>query len=140
MAACRRNPAAADGPCRFLQRILGRARNIFHFVDGSRKWPLLLSADVQAFVANDQWQVVQTALDQVEVRYVGKAPDQINDEIGLAAYVRGRLHPSIRTKLVAVDRIERSPSGKFEDYVSLGRRAGDRNHRIDQRSAVHTPS
>ena len=52
-----------------LQRILGRARNVFRFVDGSRKWPLLQSSEVQTFVPNRQWQVVQTAVDRVELRY-----------------------------------------------------------------------
>ena len=102
-----------------LQSILGRARNVFRFIDGSRKWPLLLSSEIQRFVPHRQWQFVQTALDRVEFRYVPMAPDQVNDLPALTAYVREHLHPSVQTDALAVDRIERSPSGKFEDCVSL---------------------
>ena len=102
-----------------LQQILGRARNVFHFIDGSRKWPLLLSEVIQTFVPNRQWQVVQTDLDQVEVRFVPKSPDQTNDLAGLTTYVQQQLHPSIQVQTTVVERIARSASGKFEDYLSL---------------------
>jgi hypothetical protein len=38
---------------------------------------------------------------------------------GLQEYFRSVIHPSLMVKTVAVKEIARTPSGKFEDYVSL---------------------
>ena len=102
-----------------LECILGRSRNIFRFADGTSALPRLESPYVQPFVPHRQFQVVQTALDRIEYRYVPLAPDQQNDLAGLSAYVRQRLHPSLTVEAIAVDEIRRTASGKYEDYVSL---------------------
>ena len=102
-----------------LQRIFGRTRNVFRFIDGSRKWPLLMSDVIQTLVPNRQWQIIQTALDRIELRYVPKSPDQVNDLAALSAYARQQLHPSVQVQTVVVERIDRSASGKVEDYISL---------------------
>lgn len=102
-----------------FERILGRGRNIFKFEDGSRVWPVLLSREVQPYVPHRQYQVVQVAENRIEYRYVPVSPDQSIDLPGLTALARERLHPSLTVTPVAVAEIERSPSGKFEDYVSL---------------------
>ncbi len=102
-----------------LDSILGRTRAVFRFVDGTTVLPRLESVRVQPFVPHRQFQVVQTALDRIEYRYVPVSPDQTNDLAGFAAYVRQRLHPTLTVQVIAVTEIERSPSGKYEDYVSL---------------------
>jgi phenylacetate-CoA ligase len=102
-----------------LESILGRVRNIFRFVDGTTALPRLESSKVQPFVPHRQFQVVQTALDRIEYRYVPADPGQTNDLAGLTDFVRQRLHPSLTVEAIAVDEIPRSPSGKYEDYVSL---------------------
>ena len=102
-----------------LEPILGRSRNIFRFADGTSALPVLDAKEVWPFVPHRQFQVVQTALDRIEYRYVPHDPQQHNDLAGLTAFVRERLHPSLAVDLVAVDEIKRSPSGKYEDYISL---------------------
>jgi phenylacetate-CoA ligase len=102
-----------------IERLLGRARNIFRFADGTACWPILLSSEMKEFAASRQFQIVQRTHSDIEFRFVPAAPDQVNDLDRLTAYVRGRLHPSVNVTLTAVDRIERSPSGKYEDYLSL---------------------
>ncbi len=102
-----------------LESVLGRSRNVFHYSDGTSALPHLESEDVQPFVAHRQFQVVQTAVDRIEYRYVPVDADQHNDLAGLSAYVRKHLHPTMTVAAVAVDSVSRSPSGKFEDYVSL---------------------
>jgi phenylacetate-CoA ligase len=102
-----------------LDSILGRARNIFRYRDGTTALPHMESEAVQPFVPHRQFQVVQTALDRIEYRYVPISTDQTNDLAGLAAFVRRQLHPTVTVEAVAVDGIARSPSGRFEDYVSL---------------------
>jgi phenylacetate-CoA ligase len=101
-----------------LERILGRVRNMFRFADGKTVWPVLLSGEMQRFVPFRQFQVVQHTLSDIEFRYVPRSPGQATDIDGLSAYFRSRLHPSVRVTATAVDAIERSPGGKFEDYIS----------------------
>jgi phenylacetate-CoA ligase len=116
---------AAAEPCGcartlpLLECIVGRSRNIFRFADGTTALPRLESPYVQPFVPHRQFQVVQTAFDRIEYRYVPMAPHQPNDLAGLTALVRERLHPSLTVEAVAVAEIPRSPSGKYEDYVCL---------------------
>jgi phenylacetate-CoA ligase len=115
----------AERPCGcgrtlpLLECVVGRSRNLFRFADGTTALPRLETTLVQPFVPHRQFQVVQTALDRIEYRYVPVAPDQKNDLVGLSAFVRRRLHPSLTVEAIAVDDIPRSPSGKYEDYICL---------------------
>ncbi|CAN5161764.1 phenylacetate--CoA ligase family protein [soil metagenome] len=115
--------AATPCPCGrtlpLFESILGRSRHIFRFIDGTSAFPHLESGEVERFVPHRQFQVVQTALDRIEYRYVPVDPGQTNDIAGLTALVRELLHPSLTVEAVAVDAIPALPSGKREDYVSL---------------------
>lgn len=102
-----------------LDRLYGRARNIFRFVDGTSTWPVLMSRDIQGFVPNSQFQLVQLTHTQVELRYVPAAENQATDLDGLTAYLRKALHPSLSVQLCSVPVIPRSAGGKFEDFMSL---------------------
>ena len=103
-----------------LERILGRTRNIFRFVDGTSTWPVLLSREFQAFVPNRQFQVVQLTHTDIEFRYVPAADDQVNDPAGAD---RLSASPSCthrsRSALAAAAAIPRSSGGKYEDCMSL---------------------
>jgi phenylacetate-CoA ligase len=102
-----------------LECILGRSRNMFRFSDGSRVWPVLQSWIVQKFVPHRQFQVVQTAPDEIEYRYVPVDPALPIDRAGLTNYARAQLHPKVTITPVPVDSIKRPESGKIEDYISL---------------------
>jgi phenylacetate-CoA ligase len=102
-----------------LERILGRTRNFFRFVDGTSTWPVLLSRDFQAFVPNRQFQVVQLTHTHIEFRYVPVADGQANDLPGLTTYLRCKLHPSVSVTLAPASAIPRSQGGKYEDCMSL---------------------
>jgi phenylacetate-CoA ligase len=102
-----------------LNRVLGRTRNLFTLPDGSRVWPDTRAREMLRYVGFVQLQVVQTAVDEIEVRYVADGSERAPDDIGLQDYFRSVLHPSLRVRTKAVDQIPRSPSGKFEDYLSL---------------------
>lgn len=116
---------AANEPCGcgrtlpVLDRIMGRTRNVFRFADGTQVWPVLFSRDLQSFVPNHQFQVVQLTRETVEFRYVPQATDQNNDLPGLTAYLKARLHKDITVSLMPVNHIPRSAGGKFEDCMSL---------------------
>jgi phenylacetate-CoA ligase len=102
-----------------ISTIYGRARNLFRLNDGSSVWPVVRSREIGVFVPHRQYQMVQVALDRLELRYVPLAPDQTNDLAGLNDYVRKRVHPSLTVTAVAVNTIPRGSGGKYEDCVSL---------------------
>lgn len=100
-----------------MERILGRTRNVFRFPDGTSLWPSLLSQEVQPFVPHRQFQVVQTAPDHIEYRYVPLDNNTKIDLEGLTALVKSRLHPALTVTPVTVPSIEFSV--KREDYIRL---------------------
>lgn len=109
-----------------LRRIIGRERHIFTLPDGSRVWPNTLTIDMQAHLGFRQIQVVQTTRTDIEVRYVPDDTGREPDDNGLQSYFRSVLHPGLSVRSRAVERIERLPSHKFEDYVSLVQNDGPR--------------
>jgi phenylacetate-CoA ligase len=102
-----------------IERLLGRTRNIFRFADGTSCWPILLASEMKHLVPARQFQVVQRTRAEIEFRYVPVHADQVNDLTAFTAYVRRRLHPSVNVTVTAMDRIERSAGGKYEDYLSM---------------------
>lgn len=102
-----------------LARIMGRYRNSFTLRDGRAIYPLVPVARLREFISFEQFQIVQTDYDLVEVRYVPNDRSRQVDEGGLEACVRELLDPSFKVRAIAVEDIPRSASGKFEDYLSL---------------------
>ena len=88
-----REPCSCGRTLPVMQRILGRTRQIFRFIDGSRKWPVLLTPDVQSFIPHRQKQVIQVAIDRIEFRYVPQSPDQVNDVDGFRGVREGAVPP-----------------------------------------------
>jgi phenylacetate-coenzyme A ligase PaaK-like adenylate-forming protein len=101
-----------------LSRILGRYRNTFTLTDGRIIYPYVAIGRFRDFISFEQVQVVQTDYDAIEVRYV-PIDDRPADQAGLEAYLREAIDPSFRVRVVAIDEIPRSASGKFEDFLSL---------------------
>ena len=116
---------AAEGPCSCgsslprLAAILGRQRNIFTFSDGSQyspwSWRLIFRQHIEAA----QLQMVQTAPDFIELRYVPRDGADAPDDAAIEQIGRKAIHPNVTVRPVAVAAIERHPSGKIEDCVSL---------------------
>jgi phenylacetate-coenzyme A ligase PaaK-like adenylate-forming protein len=116
----------AEAPCPCgctlpaLRRVLGRQRNMFLFNDGSSIWPRSeLITSLYDRLPLKQFQVVQTELDHVELRYVPADARHKPDMLAIVAHLRKTLHPSIRVTLVPTTEIPRSAGGKFEDFISL---------------------
>lgn len=113
------HPCACGRSLPILERIAGRTRNVFRFVDGTSTWPVLLSREINGFVPIQQFQVVQLTYTEVELRYVPGAEPRAPDLPGLTAYMHAKLHPSLTVQLREMTSIPRSPGGKFEDCMSL---------------------
>jgi phenylacetate-CoA ligase len=101
-----------------IERIVGRTRSIFRFADGSSRWPDTKPSEINEILPHRKLQVVQTALDHLEVRIIAQSEDQVDDVEGLTAYFRHRLHDSLRISVRRMDDIPRSPSGKYFDFYS----------------------
>ncbi len=102
-----------------LARVLGRYRNAFTLRDGRRIIPYIPVAQLRQLISFQQYQIVQTDPASIEVRYVPLDRGKAVDRQALEACVRKAIDPSFSVQPIAVEAIERSPSGKFEDYISL---------------------
>lgn len=115
--------AAPGGECAIrlprLERIAGRYRNVFTLADGRVLFPNMPMSGFRKYIACQQLQVVQTAHDRVEVRYVPDGSGRPADGRGLEAWLRDYLDMSMRVEAVQVVEIPRTREGKFEDFVSL---------------------
>lgn len=114
-----------DSPCScgrtlpVIKRILGRERNVFIYEDGSRSWPFLNMREMVALIPAYQMQTIQKTHRDIEILYVRDQNLSHFDPDGLQSFMRRRLHPSIDLKVIEVSEIPRSPSGKFEAWISL---------------------
>ncbi len=102
-----------------LRRIVGRQRNMLVRPDGVRYWPSFPAqawADIAPVL---QVQLVQDAVDHIEVRAV-MARDFAGDEgQRLIAAFQACLDYPFRITLRRVDAIAVGAGGKYEDFVSL---------------------
>lgn len=104
-------------PC--IQKILGRERNVFTYVDGTQSWPTVPETAHRAFFPAKQIQVIQKTFANLEVRFVrdDASTASLNVE-KVEAVFQKHLHPSIKLEIFEVQEIPRSPSGKFEQWIS----------------------
>lgn len=116
---------AADGPCRCgrtlprLASIAGRSRNVFTFIDGSQRSLWKWRGEFRHAITARKFQIVQTAPDLVELRYVPLDGAPAPDPRRVAEIGRKTIHPTVLVIPVCVDDIARTPSGKIEDCISL---------------------
>ena len=101
-----------------IDRVLGRTRDVFRFRGGVVRWPRGLNALVN-YIDFVQVQIVQHSLERIEVRYVPGAGGRRADEAGAARFLRSILSPDITVDFTAVPSLSRTPSGKFQDFISL---------------------
>jgi phenylacetate-CoA ligase len=101
-----------------LTRILGRVRNLLTTADGRSYWPEFGMIGISDVLPIRQFQFVQRAPGVVEGRIVAAPALDAAQEQQLRERVLSRLPPGVELSITCVDRIERSASGKFEDFVS----------------------
>lgn len=101
-----------------LSRIAGRVRNMLVASDGKRYFPFFGTRSMPGLDVLRQHQFVQKSPNLVEARLVVAAPFSAGQERAMREHVLSRLPAGFEVRFVYVDRIARSPSGKFEDFVS----------------------
>lgn len=105
-----------------LSRIMGRRRNMVVFPDGKRHWPLVGAYRFREVADIRQYQVVQHALDEIEVRLVVAHPLSGEQEVRLTALIRNALgHPFPLRYSYFDQELPKTRGGKFEEFVSLVR-------------------
>jgi phenylacetate-CoA ligase len=102
-----------------VKRILGRTRDMFVMPNGDRVFFRLSPSTMLALLPAIQCQAIQTVRDCVEIRYVWDGSDRVPDEAGLQAHIHKVIGPGIGLRIVQVDKIGRSPGGKFREFMSL---------------------
>jgi len=116
--------AEVGGPCPcgrglpVLKRVLGRVRNTLVTADGKRYWPLFGTRLLADQVPLRQHQFVQKTTELVEARLVVDRPLTEAEEALVVARIRSQLPAGMQVQVTYRERLERSASGKFEDFVS----------------------
>ena len=111
-ARCRRG-------LRSLRRILGRYRNVFRFRDGTIRSPSPERFGIRDMIPMRQSQVIQHDFDRIEILFVSDGRDQPIDLPALTERIRSVLGHPVDVTVRRVESIDRSPSGKYEDCISL---------------------
>lgn len=102
-----------------LREVLGRTRNMMRLPGGDLAWPvcpLLWRADLPGIM---QYQFVQVAGTHIELRLVVDDRWSRALEPRAAELVREKLGHHLRVSFRYEDRLERSASGKYEDFICL---------------------
>lgn len=100
-----------------LKRIMGRYRNLITLPDGSRRWADVGFPDHIGPI--DQMQMIQTALDELQVRLVMPRPLTDSEANSLSAFIHDNLGYPFRLRFEYVDTIRNSANGKVEQVISL---------------------
>jgi phenylacetate-CoA ligase len=101
-----------------IEKVLGRVRNLARTPDGRRFWPPALMR-IRKVPGIRQFQYVQTAPDNIELRLVLDRTLDAAAEEELRGIVRKLLGYPFEVVIRPVPAIERGPTGKFEEFLSL---------------------
>jgi phenylacetate-CoA ligase len=103
-----------------LRKVLGRTRNIFTRLDGTRHWPMTGYKKYRDIAPIMQYQLVQRAVDAIEMRLVTERPLSAEEEAALQAHLRKTLGPGIHVTFIYYEgRLPLNANGKFEEFLSL---------------------
>jgi phenylacetate-CoA ligase len=116
--------AEVGGPCAcgrglpVLKRIVGRQRNMLLRPDGGgRYWPSFASTAWRELAPVEQFQVVQTAINALELRVVCARELTAAERGALAAALQDALGFRYAVTVTRLAGIERPRGGKFEDFI-----------------------
>ena len=103
-----------------LRHVLGRNNTLFRARDGSQRFAAGAGLhEIGRHISFLQIQMVQTEYDRIEVLYVPDPHGELADFRGATALMQAALHaPDLAIDYIAVQRIERSAGGKFEEFIS----------------------
>ncbi len=100
-----------------INRVFGRVRNMLQLPDGGRVWPVL-NRIFHTVETIKRYQVIQKTLEGLEVRLVSHSSLTEGEADGLRKILRNRLGYSFDIDFTYHETLERTRSGKFEDFKS----------------------
>jgi len=101
-----------------LARILGRQRNMLVLPDGTRHWPVVGSYHYREAAPVLQFQVLQHALDDIEVRLAVERALTVEEEGRLKAIIQRALAHEFPLRFAYFDRELPDKGAKFEEFIS----------------------
>ena len=101
-----------------LRRIAGRVRNMVTLPSGERFWPNLGTSEFAGILPVRQHQFVQKSLERLELRLVAGRRGTPQEEARLRELVTRSIGHPFALEIVYVERIERGPGGKYEEFLS----------------------
>ncbi|MFN9488817.1 MAG: phenylacetate--CoA ligase family protein [Betaproteobacteria bacterium] len=111
-------PCACGRGLPVLKRIVGRQRNMLWRPDGGgRYWPSFATTVWEHLAPIERFQVVQTALDRLELRVVCARELTAAEHDALALALQDSLGFRYAVTVTRLATIERSRGGKYEDFI-----------------------
>lgn len=100
-----------------LRRILGRTRDMLVYPDGRKAWALLGSSSYTSIPEIRQFQIVQHAVDDLEIKIVSDRVLTQDEEAKLRRWMQDRCGHDFPIRITYHDKIPRSAGGKFHDFL-----------------------
>lgn len=104
-------------PYPVIERVFGRTRNLLLTPDGTRRWVFLSTKRLTEVAPVIQLQLVQIALDHIDVRLVVERPVTDTEEQAMRAHLGPLFEPGTGFDFSYLDHIPRGAGGKFEDFI-----------------------
>ncbi len=103
-----------------LRKVLGRTRNMIIKPDGTRHWPMTGYKKFRDIAPIVQYQMVQNAVDAIDMRLVTERPLTAAEEAALRAHLSKTLGLGIDVTFIYFEgRLPLNANGKFEEFLSL---------------------
>jgi len=101
-----------------LNRILGRVRNMITLPNGEKHWPFVGSSAYRDIADIQQFQLVQTKFDHLDVKLVTGEPLTKMQEQQLTEVIHQSTSFPFDISFIYLDEIPRGKNGKYEDFIS----------------------
>lgn len=101
-----------------LNRVAGRTRNMAVDPQGRHFWPWFSADEFLESAPVRGVQLVQHSPEEIEVRYIMDRALDSPEEEGIRLNLQKSLQYPYLIRFARVDALERTPGGKFEDFIS----------------------
>jgi phenylacetate-CoA ligase len=102
-----------------LKRIVGRHRNLLTLPSGERRWPKMGYEGLRRVVPVDLMQIVQHALDDVEVRLAMPQPLTAEQQQALTEYIHRNFGHPFPLRFTYGVELRNPKTGKLEQFISM---------------------
>ena len=101
-----------------INQIMGRVRNMLTYPNGEKRWPFFGSASFKEIATIQQFQFIQTALNQIEVHLVVQEALNAQQQLSFTQLLHKNLGYEFELTFHYHEEIKRTAGGKFEDFIS----------------------